>query len=250
VFFSVFSQEKSHIVYFETGLSEVTSIEKNRLVSFLGSLKKEKVLSVKIFGFCDDVGASSYNLSLSQKRAEEIKKILLSGFLEENKIKSVDGKGELLLKIVSESSPDRIRALNRRVEISVDYKKSNPKKKVSLTKGSSLVIKDLLFLTGYSYLAPGSKKNLDIAFEKIKNIPFSFVIQGHVCCTTGGEDAINKATKKRNLSVVRAKFVYDYFIKKGIDPKRMSYKGMGHRFPLGGSAEKDKRVEILILSDF
>ena len=41
-------------------------------------------------------------------------------------------------------------------------------------------------------------------------------------------------------------FVYDYFIEKGVDPKRMSYEGMGHRFPLGGKPEKDRRVEILI----
>ena len=50
--------------------------------------------------------------------------------------------------------------------------------------------------------------------------------------------------------MVRAKYVYDYFLKKGIDSKRMSFEGLGHRFPLGGSPEKDRRVEILIESDF
>ena len=85
-----------------------------------------------------------------------------------------------------------------------------------------------------------------MAFNKIKDLPFSFIIQGHVCCTSGQKDAIDRATKKRNLSLVRAMFVYDYFIEKGIDPKRMSYEGMGHRFPLGGRPEKDRRVEILI----
>ncbi|GIS21481.1 MAG: hypothetical protein CM15mP121_3330 [Bacteroidota bacterium] len=29
----------------------------------------------------------------------------------------------------------------------------------------------------------------------------------------------------------------------------MSYEGMAHKYPLGGSEDKDRRVEILILSD-
>ena len=73
-----FSQENTHTVYFDTDLSKVTNIEENRLLSFIASLSEKNVLSIEIFGFCDDLGASSYNLSLSQRRAEEIKKILQS----------------------------------------------------------------------------------------------------------------------------------------------------------------------------
>ncbi len=116
-----FSQQNTHTVYFDTDLSKVTSIEENRLLSFVASLSEKNVLSIEIFGFCDDVGASSYNLSLSQRRAEEIKKILLSNLIEEKKITNVDGKGELLFKTVSTSNPDRIRALNRKVELSVSF---------------------------------------------------------------------------------------------------------------------------------
>jgi len=246
-----FSQENTHTVYFDTDLSKVTIIEENRLLSFVASLSEKNVLNVQIFGFCDDVGASSYNLSLSQRRAEEIKKILLSNLIDEKKITNVDGKGELLLKTIKTSNPERIRALNRKVELSVSFEELvADEKEVEFVKGNSLVIENLLFLTGYSYLTPRSRDGLDVVFEKIKNLPFSFVIQGHVCCTSGKKDAINRATKKRNLSVVRAKFVYDYFLEKGIDPERMSFEGLGHRFPLGGRPENDRRVEVLIESDF
>ena len=207
-----FSQEKTHTIYFDTDHYRVTNIEENRLLSFIATLSERSVLSIEIFGFCDDIGASSYNLSLSQKRAEEIKKILLSNFIDEGKITNVDGKGELLLKTVKTSSPEMIRALNRKVELSVSFMEELVvEEKTSFVKGSSVIIEDLLFLTGYSYLTPSSKKSLDVAFEKIKDLPFKFVIQGHVCCTSGQKDAIDRATKKRNLSVVRAKYVYDYF---------------------------------------
>ena len=77
---------------------------------------------------------------------------------------------------------------------------------------------------------------------------FSFVIQGHVCCTEGELDAIDRKTNKRNLSVARAKFVYDFLLKRGIKKSRMSYEGMAHKFPFGGSEDKDRRVAHLLAS--
>ena len=85
--------------------------------------------------------------------------------------------------------------------------------------------------------------------NKEKKESFSFIIQGHVCCTEGDLDAIDRRTKERNLSVARAEYVYNYFIEKGIDKNRMSYEGLAHRFPLGGSEDKDRRVEIVISSN-
>ena len=85
--------------------------------------------------------------------------------------------------------------------------------------------------------------------ETLKKESFSFVIQGHVCCTEGESDAVDRKTNKKNLSIARAKFVYDFLLEKGVSKERMSYEGLAHKFPLGGSEDKDRRVEILILSD-
>jgi outer membrane protein OmpA-like peptidoglycan-associated protein len=98
-------------------------------------------------------------------------------------------------------------------------------------------------------LTRGSKETLSSLAKTLSKESFSFVIQGHVCCTEGKIDAIDKKTKERNLSVARAKYVYDYFLEKGIEKSRMSFEGFGHRFPLGGSADKDRRVEIVVSSN-
>ena len=67
---------------------------------------------------------------------------------------------------------------------------------------------------------------------------------------THGSYAINPMSKSKiPIWVSRAKYVYDYLLKKGIKKSRMSYEGMAHKYPLGGSEDKDRRVEILILSD-
>jgi outer membrane protein OmpA-like peptidoglycan-associated protein len=94
---------------------------------------------------------------------------------------------------------------------------------------------------------PESKKILDnIAASLLEREDVYFTIQGHVCCTQYTRDAVDRKTKKQNLSEARAKFVYDFFAKKGIDTKRMRYMGMRRKFPLGGDPELDRRVEILI----
>ncbi len=73
-----------------------------------------------------------------------------------------------------------------------------------------------------------------------------FTIEGHVCCTQGERDAMDRKTKKRNLSVARAKYVYDYLAKNGVHRSRMKYVGHRRKLPLGGDPELDRRVEILV----
>jgi len=71
-------------------------------------------------------------------------------------------------------------------------------------------------------------------------------IEGHICCDS------NDVTQ---LSLARAKLVYDYLVKNGIDAKRLSYKGFGATRPIHPLPElneneqkENRRVEIRILS--
>ena len=233
---------------------------------FISTLADLDIESISIFGFCDDRGASDYNLKLSQQRADAIKAIFANNEISESLITNVDGKGEILLKIVDEKDILKIRGLNRKVEIIVkpkppktlaekkqeaeekEKKKSAPELiKGELKKGDKIVFENILFKTGYSRVVPESKPVLEaIAKSLVERKDIYFTIQGHVCCTQFSRDAVDRKTKKQNLSVARAKYVYDYFVKKGVDPKRMKYVGLRRLFPLGGDPKNDRRVEILI----
>lgn len=260
-----FSQnELTHEVYFDTDKYIVPSTEENRLLLFISNLNDVDIESISIYGFCDDIGADTYNLKLSQQRANAIKIIFSNNEISEDLITSVDGKGEVLLKIVNEKNLLKIRGLNRKVEIIVKPKAPKPvvvavKKEVIVkeknvvdlikesTKGDKIVFKNILFKTGYSTVTPDSKKTLtNIAEALAERKDIYFTIRGHVCCTQNSRDAINRKTKQRNLSEARAKYVYDYFAKKGVDKKRMRHLGMRRKFPLGGDPKFDRRVEILI----
>ncbi len=252
---------KTHEVYFETDQFDVPPTEHYRLLLFLSEIESLDIKKVSIYGFTDDRGSDSYNLVLSQNRANAIKTIFSNNEVDESIITNVDGKGEVLLKLVKEEDIHKIRGLNRKVEIIVEpYNPARTKKVVSnkpkkvediikgeLKAGDKFKLDNILFKTGYSTLLPESKPTLEsLAQALLERKDIYFTIQGHVCCTQNSRDAIDRQTKKRNLSVARAKFIYDYLVKKGVNKRRMKYVGMRRKFPLGGEPKFDRRVEILI----
>lgn len=262
-FFAVSQDTVKHEVYFETDKSNIPEIEENRLQLFTSSLSNLDIDSISIFGFCDDTGSHSYNLKLSQKRANIIQTYFLNNTKNPSLISKVDGKGELVLQLINNKDILKTRGLNRRVEIIVKTKV--PKSKITKdsvfvakeknvvdlikesSKGDKIVFKNILFNTGYASITDDSKMVLNqIAKALIERDDIYFTIQGHVCCTHLSRDAIDRKTNKRNLSEARAKFVYDYFTSKGIEKKRMRYLGLRRRFPLGGDPKFDRRVEIVI----
>lgn len=260
VFVSQAQTGNTHVVYFETDQFNVPEIETNRLVLFIQSLKDIEIERIAIYGFCDDRGSDSYNLTLSQNRADAIKKIF-SGFgVDDNLISNVDGKGEVLLRVISSDNLNIIRGLNRKVEINVLYKITDleavvkEKEEYSFLKkklavGDKITLDNILFKTGYSYIEKESIPVLEMMANALRERDdIYFTIQGHVCCTRSARDAVDRKTGKRNLSLARAKYIYDYLVEKGIKRTRMRYVGLKNKFPLGKATKYDKRVEIKITS--
>jgi len=71
---------------------------------------------IMITGHTDNVGASDYNMKLSQRRAEAVRAYLISIGVDPNKIVAT-GAGET--KPIAENNTQEGRAKNRRVEIEV-----------------------------------------------------------------------------------------------------------------------------------
>lgn len=254
--------DNTHVVYFETGQYNVPEIETNRLILFVQSLKDIEIERISIYGFCDDRGTDSYNLALSQNRANAIKKIFSNFGVDDNLISNVDGKGEILLRLISSDNLNIIRGLNRKVEINVKYIATTPVLKEvnenskkqgflnnKLEVGDKITLDNILFKTGYSYLENESVPVLEkIAEDLRERDDIYFTIQGHVCCTKNARDAVDRKTGKRNLSLARAKYIYDYLVQQGIKRTRMRYVGLKNKQPLGKAKKYDKRVEIKITS--
>lgn len=252
-------EEMIHEVFFETDAFKVPEAEHAKLLLFLTKIEILDIEKISIYGFTDDRGSESYNLQLSQNRANSIKTIFSNNEFDESIITNVDGKGKILLRQVKDDEVSKIRGSNRKVEIivtpvfppkpPVEHKLKTASETLAgpIKVGDNILLDNILFKTGYSYLLPESKKPLEeISKVLLKRKDIYFTIQGHVCCTQNSRDAIDQKTKKQNLSVARAKSIYDYFVKKGIDSRRMKFVGMRRKFPLGGEAKYDRRVEIVV----
>lgn len=268
-----YAQELRHQVFFETDVFTISNQENHKLNNFITGLALQNVSSIDIYGFCDDRASYEYNIILSNNRANSVRNKLIKLNVPQEKIITISGKGEVPLTTNIKTEIPKVRQSNRKVEIivnligdneEINVTSSNKRKnklliikgypndntdllKGELNVGDKIRFEDLYFEIGYPFLIPKSKKELekiaDILVDR-KNI--FFTIEGHVCCTKGDSDAINRTTKKRNLSVARAEYIFNYLARKGVEKYRMKFKGMQRQFPLGGDPKYDRRVEFLI----
>ncbi len=248
--------EKKITLLYENDAFQLTQ-EHFMLLDSIKNIEHKELVDVHVEGYTNNVGDKVYNLQLSKKRAENVKR-----FLKEFTIVSSKGYGEL------ESEA----ANNRRVDILVHFKKDHipvageiievpvleaEKKQSSISllkpkKGDKIILDGIRFYTDRDVIMDESKDALEellVFLETNSNIRFRLL--GHICCGDWNNpvlDARNTRTGKRNLSEARAQAVRNYLVKNGIDKKRIRHRGMAYKYPTGKGDKFDRRVEIEIIS--
>ena len=238
--YSIYAQD-SLIVYF--GFDQYTLSKKSR--GQLIELKNSGKTIKSIHGYTDTCGSVTYNKWLAEKRIESVVNQLKPKLISEN---YAFGEEFLFAKKNTE---------NRKVVIIYDSKSSSaiiPKKESVSSQittgkvGEKIRVNSLNFYPGIADLLPQSAGVLQELLAAMNaNKKLNIEIHGHICCAP--EDYAN-------LSSERAKTVYLYLVKSGVDPARMSYKGFGVSQPLFSIPEKteeervsNRRVEIKIVSN-
>lgn len=251
-------------------------LKNNTKTQFSNALKEDKasIQSIKIIGHTDQIGDDKYNNQLSLKRAQTVQQYLISEGIDASVISAVVGKGKT--ELVTPSYLPKDRQLNRRVTIYIEYKKpepivqkeekpiekTTPKTEPTLTKkikdstvkqGDKLILQSIKFIGGQHDFLVESYPALQELLDAMQNIPSLIIaIKGHICCSVNNQDGLDLATRTQDLSVRRAKAVYDFLVQNGIDKTRMTFEGMAHRYPI--TLERDetersinRRVEIIII---
>ncbi len=104
-------------LYFEFARWELPPQEQQRLREFLAQLPLQQVRRILVAGHTDDVGSHSYNLKLSQQRAQTVAELLVrSGIARERLTIHAYGKER---PAVPGTTPEA-RRQNRRVEVRVE----------------------------------------------------------------------------------------------------------------------------------
>ncbi len=107
------NEELMQIIYFDFDKSKLSHVSRNKVKFFLDKYK-ENINEYLIVGHTDTKGTKKYNLSLSLKRAEIVKSLLIENGVDLDKIKIL-GMGEKSLAIFT---PDETKQpANRRVEL-------------------------------------------------------------------------------------------------------------------------------------
>jgi outer membrane protein OmpA-like peptidoglycan-associated protein len=231
--------------------------------------------SILIVGYADHLGSDEMNDTLSKKRAANVRDYLVNMGLNKADIKLVIGKGEVKRTVErADGYP-----VDRRVDIVISDKKiiaSKPLKpkpapprrdtgKIATTSppttieeakpGETIRMDRIFFYAGRHYVRQESIAELDKLYRTLEANPdLKIQIEGHVCCVRSS-DALDEDTFEMALSVNRARHIYDYLIKRGIDRDRLKYRGFGRTRPIianeitEADGNMNRRVEIRILEN-
>ena len=245
--------EKKFSLFYENDKFELTT-EHFILIDSLKNLANKSLYDIHIKGYTNSVGEEGYNLELSRKRAENVKKEL-----REFTIISSKGLGQL----------EGETANNRRVDILIHLKDDHISEEgeiveqpqgemvepsivnlIAPKKGDKVTLQGIMFYPDRDVIMDESipaLQELIIFLNKHPSVKFKLI--GHICCGDAERrylDLKNVRTGKDNLSEARAQSLYNYLAKNGIEKRRMRYLGMAYRYPTGKGDEFDRRVEIEI----
>jgi len=257
IFGCVHAQEEAvKSVYFEFDKFSLDEKQTKEVVDFIKNTDSTRIESIQIFGYTDDIGKEDYNFKLSTNRANTIQNQLIQNGIKSKIIVTIEGKGRILIDDdIVDNLPEK-RSKNRRVDVVLNLKEL-PKLVLpgfynmiqkSHVIGDHIYLENILFEKGSSHLMSKAKSELDkVALLCLRYKNLEFEIQGHVCCTPPNQrEAIDKDTKKRQLSINRAQSVYKYLTFRRVPKNRMTFKGYGNTVPLGKDPEYDRRVELVI----
>jgi outer membrane protein OmpA-like peptidoglycan-associated protein len=104
------------VLYFVTGLDELTDESKAELKRLLAEMRRRPQSDVLLIGHTDRVGSEASNDALSLQRAERVKAELLSLGIAESRLR-LSGRGEREPIVPTADGVEEPR--NRRVEVNV-----------------------------------------------------------------------------------------------------------------------------------
>lgn len=258
---SFFAQEKVS-VFFDFNKDKPNVDSEVQFIKWMDEHKNVEIL--ELVAFCDSVDANSYNKDLATRRMQTVLKVL--------KQNNFSIPATISLKAVGEDfKQSKNQAENRKVEVfykTTIIKNTNfDKSKVieneeaieesitiplvdlfkNIKVGDLIRIQNINFYFNSEVVIPQSESVLEeLYIVMLKHPKLVIEIQGHICC--------NPNTNDTKLSFRRAKYIFNYLLKKGIELNRLAFRGFGSANPIYQIPEKNiqqkqanRRVEILIV---
>ncbi|TAE74260.1 MAG: OmpA family protein [Bacteroidetes bacterium] len=218
------------IIFAQSPTKSTTDNNKALIKLSLMNMKKTKVLPNETILFANQTNKKIFSIKTSKEGKAEI--YLDKGFTYNVQFKAIGGDIYDYGPLELENSPTL-------TGFTLDLQYDPPR---------SFTLKNVEFDSGKSTLKPISFPNLNELVDLMKLKPTTEIeIRGHT-------DNVGNAEANLKLSEARAKAVVDYIVTKGIEKKRLSFKGFGDKEPKETNdtpegRQKNRRTEANIIKD-
>ncbi|MFK7798674.1 MAG: OmpA family protein [Aureispira sp.] len=202
-------------VFYEHGKSSIDHKKSPGLKELLEILTVHKHVVIEIGAHTDASGPAKYNRELSEKRAIAVKKYLeKKGIPSSRLVARGYGESQLLngCKDGVNCSKDE-HARNRRTEFKIIGQKG-------FKVGDIIKVDNINYELNKAKLDMANSRGLTEVIQLLKDNQISVEIRSHT-------DARGSSSYNTELSEKRAKAVYDYLVKNGVNKHRLKYKGYG-----------------------
>lgn len=259
-------------VNFGPGKTSFSNISTNQDIIYLKTaLDNDPNLTVEIGGYTDNSGAYAKNVEISRQRAQFVYNHLIeSGYPAER----ITFKGYGPEKPIYSNRYKSTRDGNRRIEIKIITKTGHSSDKLVDEKGYDATVKTEEELE-QAYLSHFLDSNVDAAHKSsyivdsliFQSSSFALDSNGLGCANLNQLVTYLNAKKTFNIKVKgytdssgieennvqlsenRAKAVYDYLIRQGLEAERLTYQGYGSANPIAPNRylwgrEINRRIEI------
>lgn len=202
-------------VFYEHGKSSIDERKSPGLRQLLEILAQHKHVVIEIGAHTDASGPSDYNLELSERRAKAVKRYLEKKGISPNRLVAKGyGETQLLNKCKDgvRCSKDE-HAMNRRTEFKVIAQKG-------FKVGDVIKVDNINYELNKAKLDMKNSRGLTEIIQLLKDNKISVEIRSHT-------DSRGPSDYNLKLSEQRAKAVYDYLVRNGVNKHRLKYKGYG-----------------------
>jgi outer membrane protein OmpA-like peptidoglycan-associated protein len=266
-------------LYFDLNIPELNRQARSTVDSLVYNDRILPGKGILIVGYADYLGTENANKTLSEARADNVRKYLATYAIQKSDIKLCIGRGQVNRQYKSADGYPADRKVDIVVESMLRTRFAKPviankmqfqptpvfpithnyKNDVTdiaiYAPGQSYILKNIYFLPERHTTTPQSIPELEKLYKVLLQNPnLKIRIEGHVCCIRDYPDALDIDANNLNLSVNRAKAIYDYLVEQGIDAGRLKYAGYGRSRPIvpvevtEEDANKNRRVEIRVLA--
>ncbi|MEJ2115687.1 MAG: OmpA family protein, partial [Gammaproteobacteria bacterium] len=194
----------------------------------------------------NDTASADHHIYLATRKQEIAKELLLKHQQEKELANLKQQQGEMIAQARRNESR-RASSNTRKAQQRIQQLEQTlgQYKAEETSRGTILVINDLLFATGGASLKPLSQRRLEPLVQYLQgNSKREIIIEGHT-------DSLGETESNKRLSLQRADAVKEFLITRGVEAKRIETRGFGEEVPVATNTTNagrslNRRVEVVI----